>query len=230
MYESVRKGTKDKNMRSKKSVRKFFHAPKYDIPINRNGILQPGVLKPGDIGLSIGSKVFSGLMRNVYEYPFTHAFVYLGNGKVLEALNKRVEIHHISRYAKADFVMVSWKEISNNQRKVLVDTALTYEGMKYDYPALSWLVMRGLIYTITSPLTWLFGRKRAKKLRLITNLMARANAFDIDSKKICSEVIADASLKAGLPTKLIKSGHESIAPGHLADPRLFIWKLIHSKK
>ena len=132
-------------------------------------------LRPGDVFVVHGRHLISRMIRIVTDSHWNHATMYSGKGKYIQADNHGVETKSIEDYGGKDIEIYRHKSITNQQGKKIVHAAMQKIGKKYDFYHLVQLFWY-----------FLFG--------------IRGNARRIGSKNkyICSELVADAYVQAGL--------------------------------
>ena len=206
----------------------YFHAPAgtpvMAMPADHDQAR--AILCPGDIGISISGT--RHLMQAAYGLPYGHAFMYVDNGEIVEALAKRVTKDRLSRYDNANYAIVRWKHSTPAQGLTMAKIASQYIGDKYDYPQLIYMSVRGLLHALAWPLAIFAGPGVGLASNLTSKLMDKRNILDRDNKKICSEVIADASRQVGFPVESL-GHHGMIAPAHFADTRFFDFIFVHPR-
>lgn len=107
--------------------------------------LTPYEPRPGDIGLTqigapLGFFVTLGQWMNGDLSSYTHAFIYLGGGKVLEAQPGGARISPLARYTGKYIRWSKWVPLTNEHRANILTEALDLEGTPYsfaDYAALA---------------------------------------------------------------------------------------------
>lgn len=154
-------------------------------------------MKPGDYGLTnidglLGLAI--GMMQVIVNdgSRYEHAFIYLGNNKILEAKPFGARIADISEYSNRE-VVFSNLELTDQERDSIVKNALTLVGTPYSF--LDYLALA-------------FARVGLKP-KLLTNFIA--------SKKhmICSQLVDECYRRAGI--QLFNDGRlpQDVTPGDL---------------
>ena len=141
------------------------------------------VPKPGDIGLSYGNAKFSRFVRFAQALIgdwaiYSHAFIYLGDGFIIESLPDGATINPLSNY-EPENVIFSQFRLSKEQRIRICEEAIRLEGTPYsklDFVAI------GLEHYCKN--CWL---PRWLKKR-VTN----------SGKMICSQLVAESYRRAGI--------------------------------
>lgn len=139
---------------------------------NHKSILEN--IKPGDILLSRNKKnAISTTIASITKSNWGHAFLYIGDGKILESNSHGVVINPLSHYfnTKYDVGLFRLKEeLSTEQIEKLIKKARKLLGIKYGYLQLLWfLILR------------IFGKSEDPDWSL-----------DVDKGMVCSELIATA--------------------------------------
>lgn len=93
--------------------------------------------QPGDIGLTringvLGKFVYLAQWFNGDRSPWTHAFIVLPDGLLMEAQPRGARIAPLTPYDDREVVYVS-PELSQGQRDLIVEEALKLEGTPYSF-------------------------------------------------------------------------------------------------
>lgn len=148
---------------------------------NHNAIINN--IKPGDILLSRNKKhPVSITIANITKSNWSHVFLYIGEGKIIESSIHGVVINPLSHYLnnKYDVGLFRTKEkLSPEQTKKLIDRARSLLGIKYGFLQVLWLAILRL-----------FGKSEDPDWSL-----------DVDTGMICSEMIAHAYEYIGIKFK-----------------------------
>lgn len=158
----------------------------------------PYAPRPGDIGLTqigglLGVFVTLGQWINGDLSPFTHAFIYLGGGEVMEGQPGGARISPLSRYADKYVRYSRWVPLTDEERANIVKVAL---------------VMRGTPYSYADYLALALVRLHIRPKRLL-DYVASSNHM------ICSQLVDYVYCKAGV--HLFSDGRPSqdVTPGDL---------------
>ena len=153
-----------------------------DIPVSPAGsTLAPytaangDVVLPGCFGVSHGSGITGELIRHATESWAGHAFVYVGNGQIIEAAPPVAKVS--SAASHPDAVWNVRYPLANDQRDAIVARAHALVGTPYDYPAYVGFALEVL------------------KIRSGTELNP---VFREDHWRVCSALVADCYTYAGL--------------------------------
>ena len=140
------------------------------------------IVQPGCYGVSHGSGLTGELIRHATELWAGHAFVYVGNGNIIEAAPPVAKISPASSHN--DAVWNVHYPLTDPQRDAIVNRAYALVGTPYDYPAYVGFALEVL------------------KIRSGTELDP---VFKEDHWRVCSALVADCynyaglHLEAGLP-------------------------------
>lgn len=93
----------------------------------------PAGLQPGNYGVSHGGGIVGELIRHATESWAGHAFVYIGNGMIIEAAPPVTRISPAA--AHPDAVWNLREPLTDAQRAAIVTRAHALLGCPYDYPA-----------------------------------------------------------------------------------------------
>lgn len=155
---------------------------------------------PGTIGLSGAGKgvaknltaaiVYVGQKIINVDTRYCHAFIYIGDGKVVEATLTGAKISRLDAQRDVAFIDLS---LSAEQQTAVVDAAKSFVGVPYSY--------------------WSFWAIGAMRLRLPARYLkkraSRTNAM------ICSQLVYEAYKRAGIQLfPRIKESYQ-VAPGDL---------------
>src|SRR6516162_438821 len=91
------------------------------------------IVLPGSYGVSHGSGIAGELIRHATESWAGHAFVYVGNGQIIEAAPPCARI--ASAASHTDAVWNVRYPLTDAQRDAIVARAHALVGTPYDYPA-----------------------------------------------------------------------------------------------
>jgi len=151
----------------------------------------------GDYGVVRTGGFFGKLIRLGTISRWNHAFIYVGNGKIVEANPTGVALSNLS-----DYPLVAWnqhEELSAEQRNAIVYHANLAIGRPYNFGIIFMLAFRALGVKI-------FPKK-------FLHYLANHAGY------ICSELVAECYQKAGFP---VCANPDVCNPGDLAE-RL-IWQ------
>jgi hypothetical protein len=131
--------------------------------------------QPGDYGVSHGGGMVGELIRHATESWAGHAFVYVGDGLIIEAAPPATRVSPVSSHP--DAVWNSAEPKTDDQRIAIVARARALLGCSYDYPAYIGFALEVL------------------KLRTAAQL---APEFKRDHWRVCSADVADEYGFAGI--------------------------------
>ena len=135
----------------------------------------PTIPQRGNYGVSHGSGMVGELIRHATESWAGHAFVYVGNGMIIEAAPPATRISPASSHP--DAVWNLGEPLTHAQRDKIVARAHALLGTPYDYPAYIGFALEVL------------------KLRTGQQLAAE---FQHDHWRVCSADVADEYAFAGI--------------------------------
>jgi hypothetical protein len=130
---------------------------------------------PGSYGLSDGGSITGDLIRHATGARAGHAFIYVGNGQVVEAAPPAVRISPAASHPDAIWNVRC--PLTAAQRDRICARALALVGRAYDYPAYTGFALRVL------------------KVRDDAELDP---VFKADHWRVCSELVADCYAYAGI--------------------------------
>jgi len=93
----------------------------------------PAGLQPGNYGVSHGSGIVGELIRYATESWAGHAFVYAGNGMIIEAAPPATRLAPAASHPDAVWNLA--EQLTRTQRQAIVARAHALLGTPYDYPA-----------------------------------------------------------------------------------------------
>lgn len=153
--------------------------------------------RPGDYGVVSSNGFFAKLIRLGTVSRWNHAFIYIGDGKIVEANPTGVAISDLAKYDK-----VAWNQhelLSDTNRYAITSYAQSTVGRPYNFGIIIMLAFRAIGVKIFP--------------RSIINYLAKHDGY------ICSELVAEAYAKAEFP---VCDAPDLCNPGDLAE-RL-IWQ------
>ena len=134
-----------------------------------------GAPRPGNYGVTHGSGLAGELIRHATESWAGHAFIYIGDGMIIEDAPPAARTAPVA--SRPDAVWNADEEISQAQRDVICARAHALIGTPYDYPAYIGFALELL------------------KIRDGTQLAAQ---FRHDTWRVCSALVADCYGRAGI--------------------------------
>lgn len=150
-------------------------------------------IKAGDILLSRNKKApISLLIAGVTKSNWSHAFFYIGEGKIIESSVGGVAIHPLEKYLNNTYDVGLFrlnKELTQEETIKLVNNARKLAGISYGYLQLVWFLFLRLLGKSEDP-DW---------------------AIDLDEGMVCSELVAHAYETIGIKFK-------NNLPPHLIEP------------
>lgn len=156
--------------------------------------------KPGDIGLSYSNGYFSRFVRLAQALIgdwaiYSHAFIYLGDGYIIESLPQGATINRLEDYPPEN-VIFSHFRFTAEQRARICEEAIKLEGTPYS--KLDFLAI-GLSHYFGGR-----GIPRWARRRVASS-----------GKMICSQLVAEAYRRAGIELEP-GSDPQDLTPGDLA--------------
>ena len=130
---------------------------------------------PGNYGVSHGSGMVGELIRHATESWAGHAFLFVGNGMIIEAAPPATRLAPAASHP--DAVWNLNEPLTDDQRKAIINRAHALLGTPYDYPAYIGFALEVL------------------KLRTAQQL---APEFQHDRWRVCSADVADEYGFAGI--------------------------------
>ena len=130
---------------------------------------------PGCYGVSRGGGITGDLIRHATGARAGHAFIYIGNGRIVEAAPPAVRISPAASHP--DAVWNARYPLTGVQREKICARALALAGCPYDYPAYTGFALKVL------------------KLRDGAELDP---VFKADHWRVCSALVADCYAYAGI--------------------------------
>lgn len=157
--------------------------------------------RPGDIGLVCSSTTLGTFVRFAQTLvgdwtAYSHAFIVLQDGYIIEALPRGAAITRIDQYDPRSLVFSNF-HLTEGQRSRIVEEAIRLEGTPYSF--LDYL---------------LIGLTHAGKRFNITPKWLRRLVYN-SGKMMCSQLCAEAYSRAGLHLSESKEPH-LLTPGDLA--------------
>lgn len=103
-------------------------------PANGGQNIAPSELEPGDIILSSASSLSSIGIRALSLAPVSHAAVYLGEDRIIEAVGSGVQLRSVEDFLAEESTIVAFRhpDITSAQAERMQDFALAQLGKKYN--------------------------------------------------------------------------------------------------
>jgi hypothetical protein len=161
---------------------------------------------PGNYGVSHGSGVVGELIRSATQSWAGHAFVYVGNGMIIEAAPPATRIAPAASHP--DAVWNTGEPLTGEQRSAIVARAHALLGTPYDYRAYIAFAMMCLHIRTGTELSPLFTR---------------------DADRVCSADVADEYKFAGIDvTASMVSQYGHLLAVNLVPPSLLYDRIAQS--
>ena len=152
----------------------------------------------GDYGVVKTGGIFGKLIRFGTLSRWKHAFIFVGNGQIVEATPRGVKLNSLSEYP-----IIGWnqhEEVTPEQREKIYKFAMSTVGKPYNFLVIFNLVLR------------ILGFKLLANTRVLHRL-AQHDGY------ICSELVAEAYAKAGIT--FIEKPVDQVTPGDLAERLIY---------
>lgn len=178
-------------------------------------LVQPMDLQSGDILFSADSSLNSRVLRLFGNTSVSHAFLYLGDGEIAEAVGGGVHIMSLAESVDESPLLVVYRhpQLNELQAEKIREFARAEAGGKYNYMG----IIKQTPYTVTRKVCELPVIPRAfRHLCLNTMAVVQVTPFSSD-RYFCSQLVVAAYNYAGLP--LTKTPAEWVAPGDLLHMR-----------
>lgn len=178
-------------------------------------LVQPMDLQVGDILFSADSSINSRVLRLFGNTSISHAFLYLGESEIAEAVGSGVHIMSLAESVDESPLLVVYRhpQITGLQAEKIRAFARAEAGNKYNYLG----IVKQTPYTITRKVCELPVIPRAfRHLCLNTMAVVQVTPFSSD-RYFCSQFVVAAYRYAGLP--LTNTPAEWVAPADLLHMR-----------
>ncbi len=165
--------------------------------------LDVAYLKPGDILVSTTSATESSIIRMGTHSVVSHAMLYIGEGKVIEAIGEGVKIRlieeNINSRGYKNVMAYRYPSLSSNKAELMVGYATRLKGKGYDFKALvgvaessDALLMRANPYmaAVLNPIG--YGGQ------MLVHHFAQKGSFNDVNKYFCSELVFESYQKSGV--------------------------------
>ena len=162
-----------------------------------------GYLMPGDILVSTTNATVSNIIRIGTHSIVSHAMLYVGEGKIIEAVGEGVNVNllrnNIEAHGYRNVTAYRYPSLSTDKARLIVTYALRQKGKGYDYSGLiggaensDALLMRSYpsVAIILVPLA-LGGQMAVRHF-------ANSGTFQNENKYFCSELVFESYLKSGI--------------------------------
>lgn len=156
----------------------------------RNG----DTVRPGCFGVSHGSGLLGALIRHATESWAGHAFIYIGNGQIVEGVPPVAQIAAASSHP--DAVWNAREPLTDDQRLKIVARAQALVGTHYDWPAYAGFALEVLKIGSGEQLD---------------------GAFAQDPWRVCSALVADCYDYAGIHIDASLKDPNLVSPADLYD-------------
>ncbi len=172
-------------------------------PFRSGPVLATSDLKPGDILLSTERGGLSSAIRYATLSDYSHAALYLGNGKIIDATGTGVKVRNLSALAgPAERVgVIRVKSLSSRQADQIVRAATRLKGKWYNFAGLVTSNLDGLTYPVR------------KSFHAITGKRLTVSAASLTPGYYCSELVIHAFKAAGITI----APREGATPGGVLD-------------
>lgn len=150
--------------------------------------------RPGDFGVVKTNGIIGRLIRLGTVSRWNHAFIYVGNGLIVEANPTGVALSPVDKY-----LQIAWNQhdtISTKKRELIVESALSEVGKPYAFVDIAILLLRILGLRFIKP------NKFWKRL-------------SIQNGWFCSELVSYCYRRVDLT--LINKKDDLVVPGDLAE-------------
>ena len=154
----------------------------------------PTLPQRGNYGVSHGTGIVGELIRHATESWAGHAFIYVGDGMIVEAGAPVTRLAPASSHP--DAIWNLHEPLTNAQRDAIVARARALLGVPYDYPAYIGFGLEVL------------GLRTGKELQPV---------FKHDSWRVCSADVADAYSFAGIDLTAGLQYPNLVSPADLYD-------------
>jgi uncharacterized protein YycO len=178
-------------------------------------LVKPMDLQSGDILFSAESNLNSRISRLFGNTSVSHAFLYLGDGEIAEAVGSGVHIMSLAESIDESQLLAVYRHphLNNLHAEKIREFAMAEAGGKYNYLG----ILKQTPYTFTRKVCELPVTPRAfRHLCLNTMALVQVTPFSSD-RYFCSQLVVAAYDYAGLP--LTKTPAEWVAPGDLLHMR-----------
>ena len=149
----------------------------------------------GDYGVVYTQGIFGKLIRLGTISRWNHALIYIGNGQVIEANPKGIQVSPLSKYPEGTIAWNQHENLTPEERTVIVGEAHKLVGKPYDFFTILVLALR------------ILGLKLLSNMSLLRRL-AENDGF------ICSELVDHCYDVAGV--NLSDKPDYLVTPGDLA--------------
>ncbi len=104
-------------------------------PRNGGQMIGAELLRPGDILLSADQGIASAGIRLVTLSPVSHAALYVGDGRIAEAVGTGVRVRTVAAVLDEEAVVVAFRDprVTPAEQRTIADYALAQVGRRYDH-------------------------------------------------------------------------------------------------
>jgi uncharacterized protein YycO len=153
----------------------------------------------GDYGVVRSNGIFARLIQIGTVSRWNHAFVYIGDGQIIEANPRGIEVSSVFKYP-----LIAWnqhEELDAKERHIIVEHAKAQIGKPYNFLVIANLALR------------ILGLKVLANTKLLYK-MAQKDGY------ICSELVAECYKVAGADTSI--KAPDLVTPGDLAERLVYM--------
>lgn len=166
-------------------------------PSNGGRLVGAEVLRPGDILLSADPGITSAGIRLMTLSPVSHAALYVGDGRIAEAVGSGVRLRPVPAVLDEEAVVVAFRDprVTPAEGRAIADYALAQVGSRYDHLGVVLQVPFSIERRVCE-LPFIPGLVRDSCIRGFATI--QLGAFSND-QFFCSQFVLEAYRKAGLP-------------------------------
>ncbi len=154
----------------------------------RNG----DVVKAGCYGVSHGSGLGAELIRHATESWAGHAFVYIGNGRIIEAMPPRACISSVDSHP--DGLYNAHEDISDEQRLAIIGRAQALVGTDYDWPAYVGFALEVLKIRTHKDLDPMFAQDKWRVCSALVDDCYKVAGIDLEPDAAYPNLVSPADL------------------------------------
>lgn len=154
----------------------------------------------GDYGVIRSTGIFARLIQIGTVSRWNHAFIYVGDGKIVEANPRGVQVSPVSKYK-----IIAWNrhdDLTNKERLAIANFALEQVGQPYNFIVIGNIALR------------ILGLKLLAKTKLMYHWAQSTKGY------ICSELVAESYESIG--QSLCGKDADLTTPGDLAERLVYM--------
>ena len=166
-------------------------------PASDGALLPPERLRQGDILLTSGTGLVSASIQLITIAPVSHAAIYIGDGKVVEAVRPEVRVRQLDEFMADEKLVVAlrYPGLSAQQARSISEYALSKSGTGFNFLGVT-LHVPFAVKRVVCELPLMPSAARDACIRGIGMIHKLAAS---EARLFCSQLVLQAFRQAGVP-------------------------------